>query len=264
MIQTSVSGLPREAQLLGPWFHNLHLPGGVQTAPEHFLGDFPSNKWQLFCHTIPDDLHGWTALDVGCNAGFYSFELARRGAQVTAIDYDERYLQQARWAAELYGLQNQIRFRKRQIYELAQTDETYDIVWFMGVLYHLRYPLLGLDIVTRITRQILVLQTMTSPGDAMTDPPLNMRLDERHRMQDAGWPRMAFIEHRLQDDPTNWWAPNQACVEAMLRSADMEVVHRPAHEITICRPAATTRDSRGLRAQEFLAATGQSSTGRDA
>src|SRR5689334_4107539 len=59
---------------LGPWFHNLRL-GGRQTAPEHFLGDYPSVFFERFAHVLPRDLHGWRVLDVGCNAGFYSFEM---------------------------------------------------------------------------------------------------------------------------------------------------------------------------------------------
>lgn len=66
-----------EVQQLGPWFHNLHLPDGRQTAPDHELGDFPRFKWRRIQQVIPEDLSGWTVLDVGCNAGFYSFELAR-------------------------------------------------------------------------------------------------------------------------------------------------------------------------------------------
>jgi tRNA (mo5U34)-methyltransferase len=86
------NGLHGRIAELGPWFHNLHLPEGVQTAPAHFLGDFPRWKWREISQHIPEDLTGWTALDIGCNAGFYSFELARRGAQVTGIDLDEHYL----------------------------------------------------------------------------------------------------------------------------------------------------------------------------
>src|SRR3954454_5778995 len=89
-----------EIARLGPWFHNLHLPDGTQTCPDHWLGDFPSFKWRQIAGSIPEDLTGWTCLDIGCNAGFYSFELARRGATVTAIDLDERYLRQARWASK--------------------------------------------------------------------------------------------------------------------------------------------------------------------
>ena len=56
-------------------------------------------------------------------------------------------------------------------------------------------------------------------------------------MLEPGWPVMAFIERRLADDPTNWWAPNAACVEAMLRTAGLRIVERPAHETWICEPA---------------------------
>jgi tRNA (mo5U34)-methyltransferase len=73
---------------LAPWFHNLHLPNGRQTAPDHPLGDFPAFKWRQIAHHVPADLSGKRALDIGCNAGFYSFELAGRGAQVLAIDVE--------------------------------------------------------------------------------------------------------------------------------------------------------------------------------
>jgi tRNA (mo5U34)-methyltransferase len=60
-------------------------------------------------------------------------------------------------------------------------------------------------------------------------------MEERHRLAEPGWPAMAFIEHRLAGDPTNWWAPNDACVDAMARSAGLEPVARPGHEIVVCR-----------------------------
>src|SRR3954466_15360999 len=88
-----------EIASLGPWFHNLHLPDGTETAPAHPLGDFPRVKWQQIAPHVPADLRGLTALDIGCNAGFYSFELARRGARVRALDIDRHYLEQAAWAA---------------------------------------------------------------------------------------------------------------------------------------------------------------------
>lgn len=261
MTHSVSSDLDREVQRLGPWFHNLHLPGGIETAPDHFLGDFPTEKWKSFSDAIPEDLTGWNALDIGCNAGFYSFELARRGAHVTAIDYDERYLRQAQWAASIYQLDDRIRFEKKQVYDLAREDQSYDIVWFMGVLYHLRYPLLGLDIVARKTRKLLVLQTMTSPGEDVCRPPDEISLNDRKMMLDPGWPRMAFIEHRLERDPTNWWAPNHACVEAMIRSAGMEVIARPAHEIYMCRATDSPRPNEDLLTQEYLSATGQYTRG---
>src|SRR5919199_780619 len=88
---------------LGPWFHNLRLGerAQVQTAPDHFLGDFPANFWEFFKHAIPDDLTGESVLDIGCNGGFYSFGMKRRGAaRVLGVDHDRVYLAQARFARE--------------------------------------------------------------------------------------------------------------------------------------------------------------------
>ncbi|HWG83907.1 MAG TPA: TIGR04290 family methyltransferase [Deinococcales bacterium] len=243
---------------LAPWFHNLHLPDGTQTAPDQPYGDFPSNKWRVIAPHIPEDLTGLTALDIGCNAGFYSFELARRGAQVTAIDLDEHYLSQARWAAEQYGLADRLSFRSMQVYDLAHEPEQYDIVWFMGVLYHLRYPLLGLDIVAQKTRKLLVFQTMTMPGEAVLSDTHGLEMDDRDRMLDPGWPKLAFIEHHLAGDPTNWWAPNHAAVEAMLRSAGMRVLAEPGHEVYICEPDPERPSSVATWNQaELLSATGR-------
>ena len=99
---------------LGPWFHNLDL-GGVATAPEHFLHDYPANKWARFAEAVPNDLSGWTVLDIGCNAGFYAIEMKRRGAdRVVAVDFDDRYLAQAHFAAEVSGVD--IDFRRLSVY----------------------------------------------------------------------------------------------------------------------------------------------------
>ena len=225
----------REIAELGPWFHNLHLPDGRQTAPDHPLGDFPAFKWRQLAPALPADLGGWSALDIGCNAGFYTFELARRGAHVLAVDADEHYLRQARWARKLLDLDDRIELRRLQIYDLVRLERRFDLVLFMGVLYHLRYPLLALDIVAERVGRLLVLQTLTAPGEAAVEPPADLALDERSRLRESGWPALAFIERSLAGDPTNWWIPNHACVEAMLRSAGLQVVGRPGHELYVCR-----------------------------
>jgi tRNA (mo5U34)-methyltransferase len=108
----------------------------------------------------------------------------------------------------------------------------------MGVLYHLRHPLLALDAVAAATRRLLVLQTLTMPGDERLETPDDLDIDDRDRMRDPGWPKMAFIEKQLADDETNWWAPNAACVEAMARSAGLRVDAHPAHEVWLCTPSA--------------------------
>jgi tRNA (mo5U34)-methyltransferase len=225
---------------LAPWFHNLHLPSGHQTAPDHPLGDFPRIKWWELSSSLPEDLSGWRALDVGCNAGFYSMALARRGATVVGLDVDDHYLRQARWATEQFGLSRRITFERGQVYDLARRAERFDLVLFLGVLYHLRHPLLALDLLAEKTDRLLVLQTLTMPGDHEPRTSKNVPFDERDTLLEPGWPRMAFIEHRLADDPTNWWAPNEACVEAMLRSSGLEIAERPGYQLWVCRPKGIT------------------------
>ncbi|MFO7177358.1 MAG: TIGR04290 family methyltransferase [Pseudomonadota bacterium] len=252
-----MSDLERDIERLGPWFHNLHLPDGTQTNPAHPLGDFPSFKWQKLAPHLPEDLSGATVLDIGCNAGFYSLELAKRGAEVTAIDVDPHYLEQARWAAERYGLARSIRFREGQVYELARANRQWDIVLFLGVLYHLRYPMLGLDIVSRCVRRTLVVQSFEVPGDEIEHAPENLELENREPLARPGWPRLAFIEHSLAGDCTNWWAPNRACMEAMLRSTGMRVVSRPLEEFYVCEPDPDQPSSMwSWNEDEYWAATG--------
>jgi tRNA (mo5U34)-methyltransferase len=238
---------------LGPWFHNLHLPGGGQTAPQHALGDFPAYKWARLAPHLPPDLNGWRVLDIGCNAGFYSFELAKRGAQVTAIDSDAHYLRQAQWAARCFGLAERVTFRHMQVYDLARVAGTFDLVLFLGVFYHLRYPTLALDIVAQRVGRLLVFQTLTLPGKEVYTDTFGVDFDSRERLAEPGWPKMAFLEHGFAGDPTNWWAPNHACVEAMLRASGLRVLLAPGHELYLCEPdpehpsAVTTWNTEELR-----------------
>jgi tRNA (mo5U34)-methyltransferase len=257
MSTTFAGSMAEHVERLAPWFHNLHLPDGTQTAPDHFLGDFPRVKWLRLQARVPADLDGWTVLDIGCNAGFYSLELARRGARVTAVDHDPHYLRQARWAADLFGLADRIAFEERDVYSLAHDSRKYDLVLFMGVFYHLRYPVLGLDIVARKIGRLLIFQTMTCPGETRLTTPDDLSLDDREQMNQRGWPKMAFIEHRLENDPTNWWAPNDACVRALLRSSGLRILSRPDHEVYFCEPDdAASEPYHSLCETEYIAATG--------
>ncbi len=219
---------------LGDWFHNLNLRG-VQTAPHHFLGDYPEVKWRNFANALPADLRGKTVLDIGCNAGFYSIEMKRRGAErVVGIDFDETYLAQARFAAEMCDAQ--IEFRQLSVYDLASLGEKFDLVLFLGVFYHLRHPLLALDLIhEHVARDLLVFQSMQR-GSAEVEP----LAEDYHFWQtqvfdDPGFPRLHFIEQKYSGDPTNWWIPNRACTEAMLRSAGFEILSHPEPEVFVCR-----------------------------
>ena len=227
-----------EAQIrgMGEWFHNLRLKG-IETAPHHFLGDYPRIKWERFSHAIPADLTGKTVLDVGCNAGFYSIEMKRRGAdRVVAMDVDERYLEQGRFAARVSGVS--IEFVNLDVYHIRDLGETFDLVLFMGVLYHLRHPLLALDLLhEHVVRDLIVVQSMQRGSNDLPHVEEDYPFSERSIFDAPGYPKMHFVEHRYSGDCTNWWVPNRACLAAMLRSAGFRITAHPEAEVFVCQPS---------------------------
>lgn len=246
--QTSSNAGPEPGQLaqriseLGDWFHNLDLHG-VPTAPHHFLGDFPSIKWRQIASAIPQDLTGATVLDVGCNAGFYSIEMKKRGAsRVVGIDVDDRYLSQARFAAQTLGLE--IEIEKCSVYATEKLTGQFDYVLFMGLFYHLRYPLLALDNLIKKVAGKLVFQTMVRGSKQVGEWAEDYPFWETEIFEQRNFPAMYFIEKSYSNDPTNWWIPNRAAVEAMLRSSGLEIESHPEEETWVCRPAEVLRGGR--------------------
>lgn len=237
--------LSARVEALGPWFHNLRLPDcakgplrWVQTAPEHPLGDFPAGFFRSFRRALPRDLTGKTVLDIGCNAGFYSLEMKRRGAaRVLGIDHDPLYLRQAEFARDQLGLD--VEFRQLEVYQVDQlAPEQFDLVLFLGVFYHLRHPLYALEKVASVVRGRLIFQTMerglSTVGEFAPDYPFS----EREVFFDERFPRMYFIEHAYAGDSTNWWIPNPAATQAMLRSCGLRIVSHPCPEVYACVPGA--------------------------
>src|SRR5690606_19165217 len=161
------TALQEEIERLGPWFQNLDL-GGVLTAPEHFLGDYPRSTWQRFAHVVPERLDGLSVLEVGCNAGFYAMEMKRRGAaRVVGIDSDERYVAQARLATRRLGVDVDVRLMS--VYAVGSLRERFDLVLCLGVLYHLRHPLLALELLHEhvVGDRLLVQCLLRGSGDVM-------------------------------------------------------------------------------------------------
>jgi tRNA (mo5U34)-methyltransferase len=176
-----------------------------------------------------------SVLDIGCNGGFYSIEMKRRGAdRVLGVDHDSQYLDQARFAAKVLGFN--IEFRTLSVYELPSLKERFDLVLFMGVFYHLRHPLLALDILRQhVTKDWLVFQSMLRGSRSSLNLDEDYPFSETGMFDHPGFPKMHFVEQSYSQDPTNWWIPNRACAEAVLRSSGFKIVDAPEPEVFICR-----------------------------
>ncbi len=241
--------IARRVDELGEWFHNLDL-GGVRTAPNHFLGDFPNVKWKHICSAIPEHLAGANVLDIGCNGGFYCLEMKKRGAgRVLGVDVDDRYLNQARFAAETLGLE--VEFEKVSVYDVDQVAGQFDYVLFMGVFYHLRYPLFALDKVIKKVRGELVFQTMIRGSEKAREWDKNYHFWNKQIFEDPDFPRMFFVENSYSNDPTNWWIPNGSAAEAMLRSSGLEIAMHPEPETWVCVPRNVTRNGQYILDMEL-------------
>lgn len=214
--------LPDEQQALRDrinalrWFHQIDFGNGIVSPG---LTSIVRLRKQADVY-FSGDIQGKSVLDIGCWDGYFSIEAARRGAgRVLATDHFA-------WSEQCWG--------KREAFELARAHlapaievmdvdladlsveraGTFDVVLFSGVLYHLRHPLLALERLAPLAKELFILET---------------HLDARWE----GRPAMIFYPGReLGDDPTNWWGPNAACVEAMLRDVGFSEVRYTRHPAT--------------------------------
>ena len=221
----------REMRSLGWWYQHFELPNGVWTGDGKPPSYDPRQRWNAFAPYLPEDLTGKTALDVGGNSGFFSIQMALRGAErVVLVEPFKEYTDQARFAAKQFGVELDIVNSDVHTYCLT-TEERFDYVLFLGLFYHLKYPGLVLDRLAEMTRERLVLQShstgATEPGD---QPELTEAEDV---LNDPDYPRIAFVEHRYKNDPTNWWIPNHRALPPLVRSAGLKIVALPSAEIVV-------------------------------
>lgn len=177
---------------------------------------------RLAKYRIPDDLTGWTVLDIGAFEGQYSFECERRGAErVVALDTDDwAWKNRKSQDGKLLGKQNfdfaraalgsKVEDITMDVHEITpDLVGCFDLVLLLGVLYHLRHPLLALERISAVTDRLLIVETHTNGND----------LDS---------PAMIFYPDMWNGDPSNWWGPNKACLIAMLKDvgfSDVELVY---------------------------------------
>jgi len=185
------------------WYHSIDLGNGIVTPGR----ERESTASRLEKLKIPEQLRGLSVLDVGAWDGFFSFEAERRGAKrVLATDVwtteSKRGFELARRA-----LGSHVEDMTIDVFDLTpERVGVFDLVLFLGVLYHLRHPLLALERIFSVTSNHLILETHV----------------------DMGWnnrPGMVFYPNaELYHDPSNWWGPNPAAVISMLKSVGFKRV----------------------------------------
>ncbi len=203
------------------WFHSIDFGNGITT---HGADD---SQAKLKLIGMPENLSGLTVLDIGAWDGYFSFEAERRGAKrVLATDFHvwngaEAY--QGHVSKEGFDLakkilRSKVKEKKMDVFEISPDKiGQFDLVLFLGVLYHLKHPLLALEKVASVTKKQLILETHTD-------------------MRDCQLPVAVFYpDKELGNDPTNWWGPNPAAVIAMLKTVGFRTVQIFSDEETSCR-----------------------------
>ncbi len=211
----------RHVAQLGFWYHNIDLGDGIWTNPEHPHGDHPGERWRFLEPYMPAEFRGASVLDIGCNAGWFSLQFKRLGASyVLGVDEVPRHIEQARFAAAELGYAD-IDYRCMSVYDIAKMVDIpgqFDVVVFLGVFYHLRHPLLVLDMVSRMRPKLMLFQTMLRGASGEIEIAGDYPIVEQRIFDNARYPAMYFVEERFAGDATNWWMANENAVKAMLRS----------------------------------------------
>lgn len=185
------------------WYHRIEIAPGVVTPG---INDSPRVLKEL---ALPDDLRGARALDLGTRDGFFAFELERRGADVLAVDYCAA--EETGFAVAARALGSGVKFARANLFALRPRDVgTFDLVLFLGLIYHLPDPMRAIRLVRGLCARLMWLEShlgFVEPEGA------------------SGLPLMLFYPRRtLGDDGTNYWGPNRACLRAMLEENEFRVL----------------------------------------
>lgn len=162
---------------------------------------------------FPEDCRELRILDLGCRDGFFSFELERRGASVVPMDYAEPSCTEFPIAARLLG--SSLEYVVENVYFLSPTEYGFfDHVLFLGLLYHLRNPMLALDRVRSVLKSdgTMWLETQLATDSAVLESSAPL------------W--QFFPRDELNGDSTNMWGPNMAGLEKVVEECEFKVVSR--------------------------------------
>jgi tRNA (mo5U34)-methyltransferase len=248
--------LIERAARLEPWFHLIDLGQGVLTKTRSAAGealDHPRGEWEVIRRHLPEDLSGKSVLDVGCNAGFFSFEAARRGAsRVVGVDAQRHHVRQALFVRRALGLPAE--FRRLSVYDLDPRGVgRFDVTLALGLVYHLKHLVLALENLYRVTRELLVVESAIYPARERRG--LFGRGSEDAAPDSArGLPvhLLAYVENApgAKEAVYNWFLPSAGALVALLKNVGFESVevdlYNPERAVFVCRKTADADSSSGL------------------
>ncbi len=233
------------------WYHTIDLPNGLVTPGVH---DYRRTIAEF---QFPGTMRGMRVLDVGSATGFFAFEFAKRGAEVTSLEIPslralDRFPGQSveeqiakietmlgssrRYTAEemsFFLLEGPFEFCRRQldislqrcaatIYEIPAALErspAFDLVFLGDILIHTLNPLEALAAAASVCRGTLVLaQEMPESAD--------------------GQPLMMYRGgETIAEDEILWWQPNEPCFVQLLKKLGFGEVFRAGIHAGIVRPS---------------------------
>jgi len=230
--------LLQELPSLGLWHHTIDLGYGLTTNPNQEAAYNPEMRWKLIEPYIPNDLNGKTVLDLGCNSGFFSVKMKQRGAsKVVAVEYVPNAIAQTKFLAKWFKVDLEIVQEEAHVFCLT-TEERFDYVIYMGLFYHLKYPILVLDRLAEMTKSKLFFQTIFVPPNIPDFiPKENYTKEEQNTLINSlDFPRMMFLEKKFNNNLSTWWVSNQAVVISFLRSARLKIIAKLEKGIYVCEP----------------------------
>ncbi|HEY2943208.1 MAG TPA: DUF1698 domain-containing protein [Vicinamibacteria bacterium] len=198
-----------------PWYHQIELAPGVVTP-----GVVDSRRRAQLLE-FPADLTGKRVLDIGAYDGYFSFEAEKRGASyVLAYDHNPPDMYGFSTAKEILG--SRVEHRVGNVYDLSpETVGLFDVVLFLGVIYHLRSPLLALERVHSVCTDTMYLESHVTSGGLIEGGKLRTGREIDDAIRSVPFAQF-YAGGELNDDVTNWWTPTILCLEGWIRSHGFE------------------------------------------
>jgi len=215
-----VDKILKEISKVKSWYHQIELAPGIITPGVN------NSTEVLKLLNLPINCRGLRVLDLGTRDGYFAFELEKRGAQVIAVDYLPKETTGFTVAQKILGNKN-VNYKQDNLYNITQKNYgTFDIVLFLGLLYHLPDPIRALKIVRQVCKGTMYIETqgrnnafLLPNGKLSTLDKISPILTDISIMQ-------FYPKNTLNNDHSNYWAPNMTCLVNMLEETGFMVADK--------------------------------------